>query len=76
MPWSLPDPSPLSRPLQLAYCVVQFLEKDATLTEHVSTSGGRAGPQPCRSDSFLPQLPQVIRGLLKYWPKTCTQKEV
>ncbi|XP_059574556.1 LOW QUALITY PROTEIN: serine/threonine-protein phosphatase 2A 56 kDa regulatory subunit beta isoform [Alligator mississippiensis] len=35
---------------QLAYCVVQFLEKDATLTEH------------------------VIRGLLKYWPKTCTQK--
>ncbi|XP_036286321.1 serine/threonine-protein phosphatase 2A 56 kDa regulatory subunit beta isoform [Pipistrellus kuhlii] len=37
---------------QLAYCVVQFLEKDATLTEH------------------------VIRGLLKYWPKTCTQKEV
>lgn len=24
--------------------------------------------------SFLP--PQVIRGLLKYWPKTCSQKEV
>lgn len=37
---------------QLAYCVVQFLEKDATLTE------------------------QVILGLLKYWPKTCSQKEV
>lgn len=37
---------------QLAYCVVQFLEKDATLTE------------------------QVIMGLLKYWPKTCSQKEV
>ncbi|CAN0396813.1 serine/threonine-protein phosphatase 2A 56 kDa regulatory subunit epsilon isoform-like [Lethenteron reissneri] len=37
---------------QLAYCVVQFLEKDATLTE------------------------PVIRGLLKYWPKTCSQKEV
>ncbi|GIY61564.1 hypothetical protein CDAR_519722 [Caerostris darwini] len=37
---------------QLAYCVVQFLEKDATLTE------------------------QVIRGLLKIWPKTCSQKEV
>uniref|UniRef100_A0A3B3BPA3 Serine/threonine protein phosphatase 2A regulatory subunit n=1 Tax=Oryzias melastigma TaxID=30732 RepID=A0A3B3BPA3_ORYME len=31
---------------QLAYCVVQFMEKD------------------------------IIRGLLKYWPKTCTQKEV
>lgn len=37
---------------QLAYCVVQFLEKDATLTE------------------------QVIKGLLKYWPKTSSQKEV
>lgn len=37
---------------QLAYCVVQFLEKDATLTE------------------------SVIMGLLKYWPKTCSQKEV
>lgn len=36
---------------QLAYCVVQFLEKDATLTE------------------------QVIKGLLKFWPKTCSQKE-
>jgi serine/threonine-protein phosphatase 2A regulatory subunit B' len=37
---------------QLAYCVVQFLEKDPTLTE------------------------PVVRGLLKYWPKTCSQKEV
>lgn len=37
---------------QLAYCVVQFLEKDATLT------------QP------------VVKGLLKFWPKTCSQKEV
>ncbi|XP_041094020.1 serine/threonine-protein phosphatase 2A 56 kDa regulatory subunit beta isoform [Polyodon spathula] len=37
---------------QLAYCVVQFMEKDSTVTEY------------------------VIRGLLKYWPKTCTQKEV
>lgn len=37
---------------QLAYCVVQFLEKDATLTE------------------------QVVKGLLKFWPKTCSQKEV
>jgi serine/threonine-protein phosphatase 2A regulatory subunit B' len=37
---------------QLAYCVVQFLEKDATLTE------------------------QVIMGLLKFWPRTCSQKEV
>lgn len=37
---------------QLAYCVVQFLEKDAVLTE------------------------AVVRGLLKFWPKTCSQKEV
>ena len=37
---------------QLAYCVVQFLEKESTLTE------------------------PVIMGLLKYWPKTNSQKEV
>ncbi|KAK2163254.1 hypothetical protein LSH36_83g04017 [Paralvinella palmiformis] len=37
---------------QLAYCVVQFLEKDATLTE------------------------PTVKGLLKFWPKTCSQKEV
>ncbi|CAB4068596.1 PPP2R5 [Lepeophtheirus salmonis] len=36
----------------LSYCVVQFLEKDPTLTE------------------------QVIKGLLKFWPKTCSHKEV
>lgn len=37
---------------QLVYCVVQFLEKDASLTE------------------------PVVRGLIKYWPKSCSQKEV
>ncbi|CAK9304468.1 unnamed protein product [Gordionus sp. m RMFG-2023] len=37
---------------QVAYCVVQFLEKDPTLTE------------------------TVVKGLLKYWPKTSSQKEV
>ncbi|KAK2707809.1 serine/threonine-protein phosphatase 2A 56 kDa regulatory subunit epsilon isoform-like isoform X3 [Artemia franciscana] len=36
----------------LAYCIVQFLEKDAALTE------------------------PVIKGLLKYWPKVSSQKEV
>ena len=36
----------------MAYCVVQFIEKDATLAE------------------------PVIDGLLKYWPKTCSFKEV
>ncbi|KAF8343950.1 phosphatase 2A regulatory B subunit-domain-containing protein [Cantharellus anzutake] len=37
---------------QLAYCVVQFLEKDASLTE------------------------EVILGLLKFWPKVNSPKEV
>jgi len=37
---------------QLAYCVVQFLEKDASLTE------------------------DVVTGLLKYWPKVNSPKEV
>lgn len=37
---------------QLAYCVVQFLEKDSSLTE------------------------EVINGLLKYWPKVNSPKEV
>ncbi|XP_023710141.1 serine/threonine-protein phosphatase 2A 56 kDa regulatory subunit alpha isoform [Cryptotermes secundus] len=37
---------------QLAYCVVQFLEKDVTLTE------------------------PVVKGLLRFWPKTCSEKEV
>ena len=37
---------------QLAYCIVQFLEKDPTLTE------------------------PVVKGLLKFWPKTDSPKEV
>jgi len=37
---------------QLAYCVVQFLEKDASLTQ------------------------EVVDGLLKYWPKVNSPKEV
>lgn len=37
---------------QLAYCVVQFLEKDPALTE------------------------EVIMGLLRYWPKVSSPKEV
>ena len=37
---------------QLAYCIVQFLEKDPTLTE------------------------PVMKGLLKFWPKTDSPKEV
>ncbi|KAK4048740.1 serine/threonine-protein phosphatase 2A 56 kDa regulatory subunit delta isoform [Microbotryomycetes sp. JL221] len=37
---------------QLAYCVVQFLEKDASLTQ------------------------EVVEGLLKFWPKVNSPKEV
>ncbi|OJJ48998.1 hypothetical protein ASPZODRAFT_139951 [Penicilliopsis zonata CBS 506.65] len=37
---------------QLAYCIVQFLEKDSSLTE------------------------DVVLGLLRYWPKTNSTKEV
>ncbi|KAH8591120.1 phosphatase 2A regulatory B subunit-domain-containing protein [Bisporella sp. PMI_857] len=37
---------------QLAYCIVQFLEKDAVLTE------------------------EVVLGLLRYWPKVNSTKEV
>ncbi|CZT21427.1 related to B56-delta regulatory subunit of protein phosphatase 2A [Ramularia collo-cygni] len=37
---------------QLAYCIVQFLEKDAALTE------------------------EVVLGLLRYWPKVNSTKEV
>lgn len=37
---------------QLAYCCVQFMEKDLTLSE------------------------SIVKGLLKFWPKTCSQKEV
>ncbi|KAF9975127.1 hypothetical protein BGZ73_001342 [Actinomortierella ambigua] len=39
---------------QLAYCVVQFLEKDPTLTEEAS----------------------VVHGLLRFWPKVNSSKEV
>jgi len=37
---------------QLAYCIVQFLEKDAGLTQ------------------------EVVFGLLRYWPKVNSTKEV
>jgi serine/threonine-protein phosphatase 2A regulatory subunit B' len=49
----LHKPRPLSLyHQQLSYCVVQFLEKDPTLTE------------------------EVIMGLLRYWPKVSSPKEV
>ena len=55
---------------QLAYCIVQFLEKDPSLTQPV----GQAEPHGERFSIVL--LLQVIMGLLKYWPKTHSPKEV
>lgn len=40
--------------LQLAYCVVQFLEKDATLTEHVSPAFARGRGQAAGQGSWPP----------------------
>lgn len=57
---------------QLAYCVVQFLEKDPSLTEPVIKW----------VFSILLKFRRIywfgfpFRGLLKYWPKTHSPKEV
>uniref|UniRef100_A0A8C1B777 Serine/threonine protein phosphatase 2A regulatory subunit n=1 Tax=Cyprinus carpio carpio TaxID=630221 RepID=A0A8C1B777_CYPCA len=73
---------------QLAYCIVQFLEKDPTLTEPVSVLFHHYLPHSsssCILFQFVSKgfslvgfffCDQVIRGLLKFWPKTCSQKEV
>jgi len=52
---------------QLAYCIVQFLEKDAALTEEV-----------CKTSELLndANTVQVVLGLLRYWPKVNSTKEV
>jgi len=52
---------------QLAYCIVQFLEKDAALTEEVGTYS--------RSNRLGLHV-QVVLGLLRYWPKVNSTKEV
>jgi serine/threonine-protein phosphatase 2A regulatory subunit B' len=52
---------------QLAYCIVQFLEKDPSLTQPVF--------KPL-FNILVKILFQVIMGLLKYWPKTHSPKEV
>ncbi|EPY76676.1 serine/threonine-protein phosphatase 2A regulatory subunit delta isoform [Camelus ferus] len=61
---------------QLAYCVVQFLEKESSLTEPVL-------PLLCPGSTSLAVLAilhlvggAVIVGLLKFWPKTHSPKEV
>lgn len=52
---------------QLAYCIVQFLEKDAALTEEVGSS---------KRSHRLGLHVQVVLGLLRYWPKVNSTKEV
>ena len=52
---------------QLAYCIVQFLEKDAALTEEVG---------PYSRSNRLGLHVQVVLGLLRYWPKVNSTKEV
>jgi serine/threonine-protein phosphatase 2A regulatory subunit B' len=55
---------------QLAYCIVQFLEKDAALTEEVRLD------IRCFSVDLLIDSFQVVLGLLRYWPKVNSTKEV
>eukprot|EP00069_Balaena_mysticetus_P006007 bmy_18309T0 len=55
---------------QLAYCVVQFLEKDSTLTEP------RGHLNEETEDVTLCVVSSVVMALLKYWPKTHSPKEV
>lgn len=59
---------------QLAYCIVQFLEKDSALTEEVGrlTIPSTLSPSFVRSDLSV----QVVLGLLRYWPKVNSTKEV
>jgi serine/threonine-protein phosphatase 2A regulatory subunit B' len=52
---------------QLAYCIVQFLEKDSALTEEVSLA-----PEA----QLMANRCQVVLGLLRYWPKVNSTKEV
>ena len=54
---------------QLAYCIVQFLEKDAALTEEV-------GIAFYVNKTFTNPRFQVVLGLLRYWPKVNSTKEV
>lgn len=56
---------------QLAYCIVQFLEKDPSLTQPVDIF---CDLRRREENVFCPL--EVIMGLLKYWPKTHSPKEV
>lgn len=59
---------------QLAYCIVQFLEKDSALTEDVSSIFlERLG---VFEENMVLTDSQVVLGLLRYWPKVNSTKEV
>jgi hypothetical protein len=60
---------------QLAYCVVQFLEKDQALTEEVMSNRETRRVGSLRRSLFL-LFYQVVMGLLRYWPKINSPKEV
>jgi serine/threonine-protein phosphatase 2A regulatory subunit B' len=63
---------------QLAYCIVQFLEKDSSLTEDVSSAPWLLNNLNFFITSHYANLSpsQVVLGLLRYWPKTNSTKEV
>lgn len=67
---------------QLAYCIVQFLEKDAALTEEVRFSSWNDDPftdhePPLYTEANIANVgSKVVLGLLRYWPKTNSTKEV
>ncbi|KAI9807124.1 MAG: Serine/threonine-protein phosphatase 2A 56 kDa regulatory subunit delta isoform [Sarcosagium campestre] len=61
---------------QLAYCIVQFLEKDAGLTEEASPPLPPL-PVPFQKPEFrTDRMADVVLGLLRYWPKVNSTKEV
>ena len=60
---------------QLAYCIVQFLEKDASLTEEVSEQFFFLLFFLLAFNLTSP-VTQVVLGLLRYWPKVNSTKEV
>jgi serine/threonine-protein phosphatase 2A regulatory subunit B' len=51
---------------QLLYCLTQYVEKDPKLAEMVR-------PPP---SSPYSERTQIVRGLIKFWPQTNSQKEV
>ncbi|CEP15139.1 hypothetical protein [Parasitella parasitica] len=61
---------------QLAYCVVQFLEKDRSLTYEVSGYVQMRHIIRFENNVYVFGSLQVVTGLLRYWPKVNSSKEV